>query len=213
MFAYISINSFIENYFSSFLFGLLLFVSFLFVLVGSFVCDLRFRHFLLVCFFFAANFLFTNYSMFVKKDVNHFSVENPSLYIIIQEPHVNHFSVENAFSPHKGVNHFSVDNPTFYFCLVGLKSDVLAALDFELRYGNVNHFSVNSFLHIFDNVTFNGEVDHSTFLRQGISFTQLVKVIFHDNFSRNSKSCLSLIFCLIVTCLKIIGGLNPAIFR
>ena len=117
MFAYISINSFIENYFIYFLFGLFLFVSYLFVLVGSFVCDFRFRYFFLVFLFFVANFLFTNYSMFVNKDVNHFSVENPSLYIIIQAPHVNHFSVENAVGPHKGVTHFSVDNinPTFLF--------------------------------------------------------------------------------------------------
>ena len=49
--------------------------------------------------------------MFVNKDVNHFSVENPTLYIItIQEPYLNHFSVENAASPHKDVNHSSVDN-------------------------------------------------------------------------------------------------------
>ena len=194
MFAYISINSFIENYFSSFLFGLFLLVSYLFVLVGSFVYDFRFRYFLFVCLFFVANFSFTNYSMFANKDVNHFSVENPSLYSIIQEPHVNHFSVENAVSLYKGVNHFSVDNPTFYFG--------------QLQYGNVNHFSVDNFLNVFDNVTLNGEVDRSAFSRQGISFTQLVKVIFRDNFSLNSKSCLSLIFCLIVTCLKIIGGVK-----
>ena len=48
--------------------------------------------------------------MFVK-DVNHFSVENPTLYIIYdQKPYVNHFSVENAVSPRKDVNHFSVEN-------------------------------------------------------------------------------------------------------
>ena len=207
MFAYISIDSFIEYYFIYFIIGLFLFASLLFVLVGSFVRDFRFRYFFFVCLFFVANFSFTNYSMFAIKDVNHFSVENPSLYIIIQEPHVNHFSVENAVGLHKGVNHFSVDNPTFYLGL-GLKSDIIAALHFELQYGNVNHFSVDNFLNIFDNVTLNGEVDHSTFSRQGISFTQLMKVILRDNFSRNSKSCLSLIFCLIVTCLKITGGVK-----
>ena len=142
MFAYISINSFLENYFSSFMFGLFLFlfVSCLFVLVGSFVCDFRFRYLFFVCLIFVTNFSFTNYSVFVYKDVNHFSVENPTLYIIIPKPHVNHFSVENAASPRKGVNHFSVDNPTFHFGLVGPKSNILATLDFKFQYGNVNHF-------------------------------------------------------------------------
>ena len=198
MFAYIYINSFIENYFSSFLFGLFLFASLLFVLVRSFVCDFRFCYFFFVSLSFLANFSSTNYSMFVNKDVNHFSVENPSLFIIIQELHVNHFSVENAVSPYKGVNHFSVDNPAHYLDLVDLNAENLN--------GNVNHLSVDNFLYFLENVTLNGRAGQPVSSEQGYSLSQIAGLVSRDIFSQKSKPCLSLIFCLIMTILKIING-------
>ena len=123
-------------------------------------------------------------SYHLNKGVNHFSVDNPTHYYL-----------------DKGVNHFSVDNPTHYL-------DLGLVFDADLQYGNVNHLSVENFLYFLENVTLNGEADQTVFSKHGYTFTQIVKRIIRDIFSQKSKPCLSLIFCLIVTILKIINGVT-----
>ena len=121
MFIFIFLNSFFQNYFISFLFALFLFVSCLIIsvrfLFRSLLIYSRVRYFCFVCLCFFVNLSGARsdapliFSMLPGQDVNHFSVENPALYISFdKKPYVNHFSVENVASPRGDVNHLSVDN-------------------------------------------------------------------------------------------------------
>ena len=206
MFSYAFHDSFYQNYLFS-LFSFLLFcLVFLFFIFTSLFCSFHFRCLFRIACFVCCCVMFNHFGM--KSDGSVVSAFLPYVsYDLIKG--VNHLSVDNpASNLIKGVNHFSVDNPAHFLDLVDLNADIIVSYDSELQYGNVNHLSVDNFLHIIENVTLNGEADQLVFSTHGYTFTQIVELISRNIFSQKSKPCLSLIFCLIVTILKIINGVT-----
>ena len=200
MFAFDFLDSFSQNYFICFLFALFWFAFCLFIsvrfLIRSFVLDSRVWYFCFVCLCFFVNVPCSRshapviFTMLPGQDVNHFSVDNPTLHLSFSSHSINvRYSSSRLGS--RDVNHLSVEN---LFISQVSKADV-------------NHLSVENLL-LLENMTYCGDTEQSYLHLQGFNQTvrnlhSFLNITVTSKISQSEcEKYLALIICVITSLLK-----------